>query len=62
MQVGTVGGGTQLASQSACLDLLGVRGASRDRPGSNARLLATVVADVSSTTATEKMRQREVDV
>lgn len=93
IEVGTVGGGTQLASQSACLDLLGVRGASRDRPGSNARLLATVVAggvlagelsllsalaagqlvkshmkynrsskDVSSTTATEKMRQREVDV
>jgi len=44
MQVGTVGGGTQLASQSACLDLLGVKGANRDSPGSNARLLATVVA------------------
>ena len=44
LQVGTVGGGTQLASQSACLDLLGVKGANRDSPGSNARLLATVVA------------------
>ena len=44
MQVGTVVGGTQLASQSACLDLLGVKGANRDSPGSNARLLATVVA------------------
>ena len=44
MQVGTVGGGTQLASQSACLDLLGVKGANRESPGSNARLLATVVA------------------
>lgn len=43
-QVGTVGGGTQLASQSACLDLLGVRGASKEAPGSNSRLLATIVA------------------
>lgn len=43
-QVGTVGGGTQLASQSACLNLLGVKGASKDSPGSNARLLATIVA------------------
>ncbi|KAM3189665.1 hypothetical protein ACQJBY_068133 [Aegilops geniculata] len=44
IEVGTVGGGTQLASQSACLDLLGVKGANRESPGSNARLLATVVA------------------
>ncbi|XP_006660275.2 3-hydroxy-3-methylglutaryl-coenzyme A reductase 3 [Oryza brachyantha] len=44
IEVGTVGGGTQLASQAACLDLLGVKGANRDSPGSNARLLATVVA------------------
>jgi hydroxymethylglutaryl-CoA reductase (NADPH) len=44
IEVGTVGGGTQLASQSACLDLLGVKGASRESPGSNAKLLATVVA------------------
>lgn len=44
IQVGTVGGGTQLASQSACLNLLGVKGASTDTPGSNARLLATIVA------------------
>nr|ACE80213.1 3-hydroxy-3-methylglutaryl coenzyme A reductase 1 [Pyrus pyrifolia] len=43
-EVGTVGGGTQLASQSACLNLLGVKGANREAPGSNARLLATVVA------------------
>ena len=42
--MGTVGGGTQLVSQSACLDLLGVKGANRESPGSNARLLATVVA------------------
>ncbi|XP_062192350.1 3-hydroxy-3-methylglutaryl-coenzyme A reductase 3-like [Phragmites australis] len=44
IEVGTVGGGTQLASQAACLDLLSVKGANRDSPGSNARLLATVVA------------------
>ncbi|CAN6167471.1 unnamed protein product, partial [Urochloa humidicola] len=44
IEVGTVGGGTQLASQSACLDLLGVKGANRESPGSNARLLTTVVA------------------
>nr|AEM42971.1 HMG-CoA reductase [Siraitia grosvenorii] len=44
IEVGTVGGGTQLASQSACLNLLGVKGANRDSAGSNARLLATIVA------------------
>ncbi|BFG42519.1 hypothetical protein CerSpe_287930 [Prunus speciosa] len=44
IEVGTVGGGTQLASQSACLNLLGVKGANRESPGANARLLATVVA------------------
>lgn len=43
-QVGTVGGGTQLASQSACLNLLGVKGANKESPGSNSRLLATIVA------------------
>ncbi|KAI8031724.1 3-hydroxy-3-methylglutaryl-coenzyme A reductase 1 [Camellia lanceoleosa] len=44
IEVGTVGGGTQLASQSACLNLLGVKGASRQSPGSNSRLLASIVA------------------
>nr|AYF57921.1 3-hydroxy-3-methylglutaryl-coenzyme A reductase [Dysphania schraderiana] len=44
IEVGTVGGGTQLASQSACLNLLGVKGANRETAGGNARLLATVVA------------------
>lgn len=44
MKVGTVGGGTQLASQAACLDLLGVKGACKESPGANARLLATIVA------------------
>ncbi|KAI4327875.1 hypothetical protein L6164_020286 [Bauhinia variegata] len=44
VEVGTVGGGTQLASQSACLNLLGVKGASKGSPGANSRLLATIVA------------------
>ncbi|KAL8149998.1 hypothetical protein AgCh_006853 [Apium graveolens] len=44
IEVGTVGGGTQLASQSACLNLLGVKGANRESPGSNSRLLATIIA------------------
>ncbi|KAG6651472.1 hypothetical protein CIPAW_06G113700 [Carya illinoinensis] len=44
IEVGTVGGGTQLASQSACLNLLGVKGANKEAAGSNARLLATIVA------------------
>ncbi|KAG0467263.1 hypothetical protein HPP92_018843 [Vanilla planifolia] len=48
IEVGTVGGGTQLASQSACLDLLGVKGSCFESPGSNARLLATIVAEQCS--------------
>ncbi|CAI0407318.1 unnamed protein product [Linum tenue] len=44
IEVGTVGGGTQLASQAACLNLLGVKGACYEAPGANARRLATVVA------------------
>uniref|UniRef100_A0A5B6Z6V2 3-hydroxy-3-methylglutaryl coenzyme A reductase n=2 Tax=Davidia involucrata TaxID=16924 RepID=A0A5B6Z6V2_DAVIN len=44
IEVGTVGGGTQLASQSACLNLLGVKGANKESPGSNSRLLASIVA------------------
>lgn len=45
LQVGTVGGGTQLASQSACLNLLGVKGSSdKEKAGSNARQLAKIVA------------------
>ncbi|KAE9597924.1 hypothetical protein Lal_00029597 [Lupinus albus] len=44
IEVGTVGGGTQLESQSACLNLLGVKGASKESPGSNSRLLASIVA------------------
>ncbi|XP_051123688.1 3-hydroxy-3-methylglutaryl coenzyme A reductase 1-like [Andrographis paniculata] len=44
IEVGTVGGGTQLASQSACLNLLGVKGANKESPGANAQLLGLVVA------------------
>ncbi|KAJ8762246.1 hypothetical protein K2173_007402 [Erythroxylum novogranatense] len=44
IEVGTVGGGTQLASQSACLNLLGVKGSNKESPGSHSRLLATIVA------------------
>ena len=43
IEVGTVGGGTHLPAQSACLDLLGVRGANIEAPGSNAGQLSRVV-------------------
>ena len=44
IEVGTIGGGTVLEPQSACLDLLGVRGAHQSKPGENARQLARIVA------------------
>lgn len=44
IEVGTVGGGTSLPAQSACLDLLGLRGANKTQPGQNAQKLARVVA------------------
>eukprot|EP01018_Ginkgo_biloba_P032248 Gb_26601 [translate_table: standard] len=44
VQVGTVGGGTQLASQAACLNLLGVKGANAESAGANAQCLAKIVA------------------
>ena len=43
LQVGTVGGGTRLATQSAALDLLGLAGGG-DPPGSNADAFAEIVA------------------
>jgi hydroxymethylglutaryl-CoA reductase (NADPH) len=43
LEVGTVGGGTRLPTQAACLDLLGVRGGG-DPPGANADALAETVA------------------
>jgi len=43
LQVGTVGGGTSLATQSEALELLGLAGGG-DPPGSNADALAEVIA------------------
>ncbi|XP_017039847.1 3-hydroxy-3-methylglutaryl-coenzyme A reductase [Drosophila ficusphila] len=43
LEVGTVGGGTGLPGQSACLEMLGVRGAHASRPGDNAKKLAQIV-------------------
>lgn len=42
VQVGTVGGGTGIATQRECLEILGAAG-SGDPPGSNARKLAEVI-------------------
>ena len=44
IEVGTVGGGTGLPAQWACLEMLGVAGASEEAPGENASELARVVA------------------
>ncbi|XP_057862641.2 3-hydroxy-3-methylglutaryl-coenzyme A reductase 1 [Cryptomeria japonica] len=44
IEVGTVGGGTQLSSQAACLNMLGVKGANAKSPGGNAQNLARIVA------------------
>ncbi|KAL0965347.1 hypothetical protein UPYG_G00280090 [Umbra pygmaea] len=43
IELGTVGGGTNLAPQQACLQMLGVQGASLTGPGDNAGQLASVV-------------------
>jgi len=44
IEVGTVGGGTGLSAQHACLDLLGIAGANAQEPGKNARQLACTIA------------------
>ncbi|KAJ1993410.1 3-hydroxy-3-methylglutaryl-coenzyme A (HMG-CoA) reductase isozyme [Dimargaris cristalligena] len=44
IEVGTIGGGTQLGPQAACLDMLGVRGAHPITPGANAQRLARIIA------------------
>jgi len=44
IEVGTVGGGTSLAAQSACLEAIGCRGGGKNHPGENAQKLAKVVA------------------
>uniref|UniRef100_F6V051 3-hydroxy-3-methylglutaryl coenzyme A reductase n=1 Tax=Monodelphis domestica TaxID=13616 RepID=F6V051_MONDO len=43
IEIGTVGGGTNLRPQQACLQMLGVQGACKDNPGENARQLAKIV-------------------
>ncbi|KAM9841324.1 3-hydroxy-3-methylglutaryl-coenzyme A reductase-like isoform 1-T7 [Aulostomus maculatus] len=43
IELGTVGGGTNLPPQQACLQMLGVQGSSPGAPGENARQLARVV-------------------
>ncbi|XP_014280269.1 3-hydroxy-3-methylglutaryl-coenzyme A reductase [Halyomorpha halys] len=43
IEIGTVGGGTQLPPQAACLDIIGARGAHQQCPGENANTLARVV-------------------
>lgn len=43
IELGTVGGGTNLPPQQACLQMLGVQGTSADHPGENSRTLAQVV-------------------
>lgn len=44
VEVGTVGGGTGLSAQRACLDLLGVAGPNHEHPGENARKLARIIS------------------
>ena len=43
IEIGTVGGGTILPPQGACLDMLGLRGANIANPGANAAQLARIV-------------------
>ncbi len=43
IEVGTVGGGTSLSAQAACLDILGVRGANQSEPGANSQALAKII-------------------
>mmetsp|Transcript_14834 Transcript_14834/g.17339 ORF Transcript_14834/g.17339 Transcript_14834/m.17339 type:complete len:510 (-) Transcript_14834:2729-4258(-) len=44
VEVGTVGGGTTLTSQKACLEMLGVAGANRKVPGEHSKKLAEILA------------------
>ena len=43
LNVGTVGGGTRIATQQECLNMLGVAGAG-EPPGTNSRKLAEIIA------------------
>ncbi|KEG08559.1 3-hydroxy-3-methylglutaryl-CoA reductase [Trypanosoma grayi] len=44
IEVGTVGGGTGLAAQRGCLELIGCGGSNKESPGANAQLLSRLVA------------------
>ncbi|KAJ8380383.1 hypothetical protein SKAU_G00011610 [Synaphobranchus kaupii] len=44
IELGTVGGGTNLLPQQSCLRMLGVQGPCQESPGENARQLARVVS------------------
>jgi len=44
LEVGTVGGGTSLDAQKACLSMMGVAGGGRTSPGANAQQLAMIIA------------------
>ena len=44
LEVGTVGGGTILPGQGACLEMLGVKGSHAEKPGDNAKQLARVIS------------------
>lgn len=43
LEVGTVGGGTGLPGQQACLAMLGVRGAHKTHPAENSKTLAKII-------------------
>ncbi|XP_055694757.1 3-hydroxy-3-methylglutaryl-coenzyme A reductase-like [Lutzomyia longipalpis] len=43
LEVGTIGGGTVLTAQSACLNMLGLRGSHPTDPSQNAKTLASVI-------------------
>ncbi|XP_072037810.1 3-hydroxy-3-methylglutaryl-coenzyme A reductase-like [Amphiura filiformis] len=43
LEVGTIGGGTVLPAQGACLDMMGVRGSNIHQPGQNAARLARII-------------------
>ncbi|KAL3285591.1 hypothetical protein HHI36_000121 [Cryptolaemus montrouzieri] len=43
IEIGTIGGGTVLPAQSACLEILGVKGPNLNFPGENAKKLARIV-------------------
>ena len=44
IEVGTVGGGTTLPAQAACLRAMGCQGGDRENPGKNAQRLALIIA------------------